>query len=101
MNQWEELYYFFKYAIYALYFLSFFKLWNDSKVYLDMFNYFWQITLGLLLIVLYNPWFYIKSHIRSDAVFSAGFLLLANSNLLLLQQYGDYIWRYVKSIFHL
>lgn len=97
MNNWEEFYYTFKYAIYVLYFLAFFKLWNESKKYLDIFNYFWQIILGLILIILYNPFFFIKSNIRNDAVFSAGFLLLANSNLLLMQKYGNEIWNFISS----
>jgi len=99
MNNWEEFYYIFKYTIYVLYFLSFFKLWDESKTYLDIFNYFWQIILGLILIILYNPLFYIKSGIRNDAVFSAGFLLIANSNLLLIQNYGTQIWDFISSKF--
>lgn len=97
LNGWERFYYIFKYSIYFLYGVTFFKLWDKSSTYLDLFNYFWQLILGLILIILYNPFIYIKSHIRQDAVFTAGFMLITTSNLLLLKQYGTEIWNWMVS----
>lgn len=96
LTNWEKFYYTVKYSIYVLYVIAFLGLWNESNTYLNIFNYFWQIILGLILIILYNPLFYIKSHIRQDAVFTAGFMLLTTSNLLLLKQYGSQILSFIS-----
>jgi hypothetical protein len=91
-SYWEKVYYITKYIITFLYITSFFGLWNKSKAYLDIFNYFWQIILGSLLIILYNPYFFINSDIRQDAAFTSGFILLTNSNIFLIQKYGQELY---------
>lgn len=93
---WDTIYYLFKYIIYFLYIVSFLGLWNKSNSYLNIFNYLWHVVLGLLLIILYNPYIYIKSNIRRDAVFSAGIMLITSSNLILIQQYSKTLFNYMK-----
>lgn len=92
---WTKTYYTTKYIITILYITSFLGLWSKSQKYFDIFNYFWQIILGLLLVILYNPYFFINSAIRQDAAFTSGFILLTNSNILLIKQYGKELYNMI------
>jgi hypothetical protein len=82
MDSYEYLYIYGQYAIYILYALSLFKVWDEAPSYLNAIHYFFQIFIGLLLVLFNNP--FIRHRYRPidrKIAFSAGFFLLASTSL--------------------
>ena len=82
MKTYETLYVYGKYLLYVLYLLTVLGIWSQAPQYLNSLEYFLQIFIGVLLIVLNNP---ITKHkyspIDKKLAFSAGFFLLASTTL--------------------
>ena len=82
MKIYETIFVYGQYLLYILYFLTAFGLWTHAPEYLELLEYFLQIFIGVLLIVLNNP--FTKHNygpIDKKLAFSAGFFLLASTTL--------------------
>ena len=83
MKYYENLYYYGKYTLYALYIIAYFGLWNRAPKYLETIDYYLKIVISLVLIYFFNPFFPTQTFERfhRDVAFSAGFFLLATTAL--------------------
>ena len=83
MSYYENLYYYAKYAVYALYVATFFGLWNEAPIYLTQLNYYLKLFVSITLVILFNPLFGTKTFttFHKRIAFSAGFILLTSMTL--------------------
>lgn len=82
MKYYERLYYYGNYIIYFLYFLSFFNIWSLAPSYLSLFQYFFEIFIGISLVVIFNPFYdFSFTNIDKQIAFSAGILLLTSTTI--------------------
>lgn len=82
MIAYEAMYVYGKYLLYALYLVTALGLWSQSPQYLNTLEYFLQIFIGVVLVVINNP--FTHHHYRpvdKKIAFSAGFLLLTTTTL--------------------
>ena len=93
MKYYERLYYYGNYLIYFLYFLSFFNVWSLAPSYLSLLQYFFQIFIGLTLVVIFNPFYdFSFTKIDKQIAFSAGILLLTSTTF-------DYFTKQLKTTY--
>jgi len=82
MSYYENAYKYGLLVTYVLYFLTFFRLWDSAPKYLSLFDYFFQLFVGLVLVYFFNP---ITRHrygkIHKRIAFSAGIFLLTSTTL--------------------
>ena len=83
MEYYENLYYYGKYALYLLYILAYFGLWNKAPIYLNQVDYYLKLLIALLLVLLFNPLHSTGkfTEFHKNIAFSAGFLLLTSMTL--------------------
>lgn len=83
MPYYETFYNYAKYAVYALYIITFFGLWNEAPIYLTQLNYYLKLFVSITLVVLFNPLFGTKTFnsFHRRIAFSAGFILLTSMTL--------------------
>jgi len=80
MKIYEGLYYFLNYIIYILYFLTWFNIWAQAPQYLHIMQYFFQILIGFILVIFFNPIYSIKlEEVHYKVAFSAGTFLLTST----------------------
>lgn len=88
MNYISSLYYYLTYAIYILYVVIFFGLWNSAPEYMEIFNYFIRTLIALVLLYSFNPFSKTKlTKFHKDVAFSAGILILLSLSLNSLHNY--------------
>lgn len=83
MKYYEKMYYYGKYALYALYILTYLGLWDKAPIYLEQVDYYLKLLIALLLVVFFNPLFGVKQFtvFHRNIAFSAGFFLLTTMTL--------------------
>lgn len=76
----KKVYSFFLYSSYILYIIIYLGAWNKAPQYLDDINYYLKIFIGVVLVVTFNPFIYLRpSSIHRNISFSAGLLLLMST----------------------
>lgn len=82
MRLYERFYLYGTYLFYILYIVTLFGLWKESPQYLKTLEYGLQILIGVILIVLNNP-FYKHKYSKTDKeiAFSAGIFIITASSL--------------------
>jgi hypothetical protein len=96
MKYYASLYYFLNYLIYLLYFLTWFNLWAQAPQYLNLIHYFFQILIGFILVIFFNPFSNVKyEKIHIDVAFSAGIFLLTST---LLNVFYSLFYSYYKKL---
>jgi hypothetical protein len=83
METYERMFVYGNYIIYILYAFSIFGVWSQAPDYLNTVKYFFQIFIGLLLVLFNNP-LYRKHKFRPidrKIAFSAGIFLLTTTTI--------------------
>lgn len=82
MKLYENTYLYMTYLFYVLYVLTMFGLWNNSNKYLVIVKYTLQILIGVILVIMNNP-FSTHKFTKTDKqiAFSAGIFILTSTSL--------------------
>lgn len=81
---YENTYYYLKYFIYFLYIAIYLNIWSKAPSYLNVFDYFLKLFVGVTLIYIFNPFTFKKNKFNDfhrEIAFSAGFFLLTATSL--------------------
>lgn len=90
MRLYERFYLYGTYLFYILYIVTLFGLWKGSPQYLKTLEYGLQILIGVILIVLNNPFSKHKySKTDKEIAFSAGIFIITASSLTTFLQLLD------------
>lgn len=83
MKYYENIYYYGKYTVYILYFLTYLGLWDEAPTYLEQINYYLKLLIALLLVFFFNPFSKKREFttFHRNIAFSAGFFLLTTITL--------------------
>jgi len=88
MTIWTE--YLFKslqYSIYVLYVLIYLGLWSGAPTYLEDFNYYMKVFVGIVLLYVFNPFYSMPyKSIHKDIAFTAGLIIITTTSLNAFQQ---------------
>lgn len=83
MKAYERTFIYVNYIVYLLYALSIFGVWSQAPSYLNTVKYFFQIFIGLILVLFNNPFY--KRHkfrpIDRKIALSAGIFLLTSTTI--------------------
>ena len=90
MKLYERFYLYGSYLFYILYVITLFGLWKESPQYLKTLEYGLQLLIGVILIVLNNP-FSKHTYTKTDKkiAFSAGIFIITASSLTKFLQLLD------------
>lgn len=82
MNIFKNIYFFAVTILYVLYFLNWFHIWDKAPEYLYEYNIYFQTTIAIVIIVLFNPVYKFKMNdFYRTLVFSCGVFLFTNIGL--------------------
>ena len=82
MKLYENTYLYMTYLFYVLYVLTMFGLWNNSNKYLVIVKYTLQILIGIILVIMNNPFSKHKcTKTDKQIAFSAGIFVLTSTSL--------------------
>ena len=82
-NYTKKIYFTLKITLIALYIFSIFKISNKAPKYLKYIDLIFNFTVGLLLIIIYNPFISTKiTSFHKKVAFSAGIAILINNSII-------------------
>jgi len=84
----EKAYFYTKAALWCLYMLTLFGVWDKAPHYLDTVDEIFKVIIGLILLFFFNPWKKTQcTAFHRKVVFSSAVMLLLSSSLKSMLQY--------------